>query len=178
MASKTSYNNLMKILHWATVLLLLSQFITIWLSQLGYRLKDKAFGMEMIDLHKALGLAIIATVTIRLLWRHIGGLPDWAQGLQKWEKTAAHKLEVWLYRLLFAIPITGMIYSITSGYPIHFFDLFSIPKLMDYNRLLSNITWFIHMLSAYLLTANVALHIGFVARRSIFEKDGYIRRMI
>lgn len=178
MASNTSYNNLLKFLHWATVLLLLSQFITIWLSQLGYRLKDKTFGMEMIDIHKALGLLIIATVTIRLIWRNIGGLPDWAEGLQDWEKSAAHTLEVWLYRLLFAIPVTGIIYSLTSGYPIHFFDLFSIPKMMNYNSTLSNISWFIHMLSAYLLVANVALHVGFVVRRTVFEKDRYIKRML
>ncbi len=175
--TQPSYNQLSKLLHWAVVLLLASQFILIWISQIGYRLKDKALGASMIDNHKAIGLAVLAIATLRLLWRWIGGLPDWAQGLAPWEKKTAHTLEMWLYRLLFFIPLTGIAYSLTSGYLISFFGLFAIPKLMAYNALLSNITWFIHMFSAYALIAVVALHIGFVARRSIFEKDGYIKRM-
>ncbi len=175
--NQSSYNLLSKLLHWLVVLLLTSQFILIWISQFGYRLKDNNLGMNMIDNHKALGLTVLAVAAIRLLWRWIGGLPDWAQGLASWEKKTAHTLEMWLYRFLFFIPVTGIAYSLTSGYPIHFFGLFSIPEVMPYNLVLANITWFIHMFSAYALVAVVALHIGFVVRRTIFEKDQYIRRM-
>ena len=176
MAAK-SYNFFLKFLHWAVVLLLSAQFILIWISQLGSRLKYNELYWMMLDTHKALGLLVLSTVVIRLAWRWVGGLPDWAQGLASWEQATAHSLEMWLYRLLFLLPISGIAYSITSGYPIDFFSLFSIPKLMDFHYILSNLTWFIHMSSAYLLIAVIALHIGFVARRSIFEKDGYIRRM-
>ena len=131
----------------------------------------------MLDLHKALGLTVIGVAVVRLLWRWIGGLPDWAPGLSDWEKSAAHKLEMWLYTLLFLIPITGMIYSITSGYPIHFFNLFTIPVLMEKVDLLSKTTWVIHMVVPYLLIGVVAMHVGFVLRRSIYEKDKYISRM-
>ena len=79
--------------------------------------------------------------------------------------------------LMFAVPISGMIYSITTGYPIKFFGLFAIPVLMDKIDILSKTTWIIHMIIPYLLVAVVAMHVGFVIRRSVYEKDGYISRM-
>ncbi len=173
------YNILSKFLHWTVVLLLIGQFAIIWMSQLAFRTgpEFREFGASMIDLHKAMGLAVLGVAIIRLLWRWIGGLPKWANGLAEWEKKAAHALESWLYIFLFLLPLSGIGYSIASGYPILFFDYFQIPVLMERVGILATFAWFSHMLLGYTLVGVIALHIGFVARRSIFENDGYIRRM-
>ena len=83
--TQSSYNILSKLLHWTVVLLLLSQFITIWTSQVALRMGSdfRPFGYEMLDLHKALGVLVLCVAAIRLIWRWVDcriGPLDWRSG--------------------------------------------------------------------------------------------------
>jgi cytochrome b561 len=91
------YGLVTKVLHWATALLLLAQFLV------GYSMErfdallewavDRWLGGEadlLLPVHVALGVSILVLAVVRLLWRKAAGLPDWAEGLSTVERRIAH----------------------------------------------------------------------------------------
>ena len=177
MSTRVSYNMLSKLFHWTVLVLLIGQFALVWASQLAFRSEFRDVGMGLLDLHKTFGLTLLAVVAARLLWRWVGGLPAWAGGVTDWEKITIRFLERWLYTLLIILPAIGVAYSVASGFPVHFFGYFTIPVLMNRDPVLANLAWIAHMLLGYALVALIALHLGFVLRRRIFEDPTYLRRM-
>ena len=179
MTKSNGYNALAKSFHWLVLILLVAQLISIWVAQTALKSGEHhlPFAINMIAFHKSLGLIVFIVASARLVWRWVGGLPEWAPGLADCEKIAAHAIENWLYRFLFLIPVSGLLYSVTSGHPTAVFGLFDIPALAERSVLLSNGFYLIHMISMYVFIAVFAVHLAMVLRRSIFEEDQFIRRM-
>lgn len=179
-APSLHYNSLAKAFHWIVLLLLIGQFVTIFIGQIALKSGDDylPLAITIIAWHKTLGLVVFLIACARLVWRQIGGLPEWAPGLADWEKSAAHSVENWLYRLLFFVPVSGLAYSVTSGHPTAFFGLIQVPALAERSVTLSNVFYMMHVASIYFFVAVFALHLGMVLRRSIFEKDRFIARML
>ncbi len=128
--------------------------------------------------HKSFGLLILGIVLLRIIWRKTTRLPDWANGLSAWEKVTIHFVENGLYAVMILMPLTGLLMSAAGGHPTPFFHLFSIPGFSHPNSVLSTIAWFMHISISYVIVALLAIHVGLAARREIFEKDGYIKRML
>jgi len=179
-STNSTYNPLAKLFHWIVLLLLISQFVSIFAGQVALKSGEDflPLALTLIVWHKTLGLTVFLIAIARLAWRKIGGLPEWAPGLADWEKSAAHAIENWLYRLLFFVPVSGLLYSVTSGHPTDFFGLAEIPALAERAVIASNVFYMIHVISIYVFVAVFALHLGMVLRRSLFEKDGFIGRML
>jgi len=179
-SAATTYNPLAKAFHWIVLALLIGQFVTIFIGQVALKSGEDymPLAISFIAWHKTLGLVVFLIAGARLLWRQVGGLPDWAPGLAEWEKSAAHSVENWLYRLLFFVPLSGLAYSITSAHPTHFFGLFEVPALAERSVWMSNTTHLLHVVSLYVFVGVFALHLGMVLRRSLFEKDRFIARML
>ncbi|MEM9572147.1 MAG: cytochrome b [Pseudomonadota bacterium] len=178
-APKT-YNPLAKAFHWIVLALLIGQFVTIFIGQIALKSGEDYLPLALTSIawHKTFGLVVFLVAGARLIWRQIGGLPEWAPGLADWEKSAAHSVENWLYRLLFFVPVSGLAYSITSGHPTAFFGVFEVPAFAERSIWMSNVSYMLHILSLYVFVGVFALHLGMVLRRSVFEKDRFIARML
>lgn len=171
----TEYGAVTKFLHWAVVLFFINQFVSaaimLWTNTGSIR-------MELFGWHKAVGTLILMVVFIRLIWRKNTVLPEWAPGMMEWEKSSVHFIERWLYVLMFTMPLSGLLMSLSGGREVGFFSLFTIPGLPQPNPILASLGWFLHRVISYAIIGMVSLHVAFVVRRSIFERDGYLRRML
>ena len=177
--AKTRYNFGLKTLHWAIVGLLAAQFVLVLVRSFIHRAEfhDAYLEFQLIQIHKSLGATIVALVPIRLLWRWIGGLPDWPDGVAEWEKSASSGVENWLYGLLLIVPVSGAASTIASGAPLLWFGYEILPALISASPAFTALALFVHTVLIYLLLIVFALHIGLVFRRSIYERDSYHKRI-
>jgi len=175
-----NYNGLAKAFHWIVLMLMIGQFVTIWIAQIALKSGEAyvPFAYATIGLHKTFGLVVFLVAAARLIWRHVGGLPAWAPGLHDWEKSSAHTIENALYGLMFFLPVSGLIYSATAGVPTDFFGLFTVPAFNERSVPLANTAYFVHMISVYAFVIMLSLHLGMVIRRNVFEKGRFITRML
>lgn len=65
-------------------------------------------GLDLVDLHVALGLAILALVALRVAWRSTTPLPPWDPSLTRTDQRIVHATEVALLAALVVIPATGL----------------------------------------------------------------------
>jgi cytochrome b561 len=65
-------------------------------------------GFDLVDLHVLLGLAILAMVLTRVLWRATTPLPPWDERLTEGNRRFVHATEVTLLGLLVVVPLTGL----------------------------------------------------------------------
>ncbi len=131
------YGVVTKTLHWATVLAVAAQFVVGYSMEADdgghgrgrgrgrggesghgrgrggddggddeLELFDGSF--DLVDLHVVLGLAILALVLARVLWRATTPLPPWDERLTSGNRRLVHATEVALLALLVVVPLTGL----------------------------------------------------------------------
>src|SRR5690606_15665073 len=101
--SADRYGLVTKALHWSIFALVAVQFVM----GLSGNVDD--------DTHGSIGVVVLALVVLRIGWRVIGGLPDWAPTLRPAERHLAHWTERALYVGLLAKPLTGLAYIGADG---------------------------------------------------------------
>ena len=103
----TEWGSVSKTFHWLMALRLIIQ------GTLGLTMGDfsRETRMELVGLHKSLGVTILMLVTARLLWNLYSRRPAFAPGVTSLERVLAIAVEVLLYALMFAIPIAGWLMS-------------------------------------------------------------------
>ena len=118
-------------LHWTIAALLLIQ-VPVAFGMLG---QSKGATQDVLfNLHKNVGLIIFFLAIARLAWRVAHPIPYLPSDLPAWQATAAHATHWLLYLLLFAMPLTGFLYTALSGYPVPLFMAVDLAKLVPVNK--------------------------------------------
>jgi cytochrome b561 len=114
-SSPTRYGPVAQSFHWATAVLVLIAFLY------GPGGSEQRVYSAVRDfdrqLHETLGLCVLALVALRLLWRLVNGRPDPVQ-VSRWMGFAAKAVQVALYILLFAVPLTAMTGAWLEGHAL------------------------------------------------------------
>jgi cytochrome b561 len=176
--TRERYGAVALVMHWGMALLLLALFA---LGAYMVRLPDAGFDTTKITLilaHKALGMATLFAVVLRLAWRCWNVLPDLAPGLPDWQQVAARFVHLAFYAFLFAVPLTGWLMSSAGAYPLPFFGLFDIPDLMGPDEFLFRTLIDLHRWLAYGLLFLAVLHIAAALRHHLQLRDDTLRRML
>ncbi len=124
--------------------------------------------------HSSLGILVVALLIPRLVLRLTGraGRPDHA--IAAWQRTTSRLVQLALYALLIALPLTGFLTARTHDLPVTPFGLSSIstpdPATFEAIR-------FWHMLGTKLLIALLALHIGAALLHRFVLRDNVMRTM-
>lgn len=103
--SVTHYSAPAQTLHWLTAILVLIAFIY-GPGGSEERVYSAARDFDR-QLHETLGLAVLALVVLRALWRAVDRRPAPPQA-PRWMETAAMLTQGSLYALLFAVPLTAI----------------------------------------------------------------------
>lgn len=94
-----------QVLHWLTAIVVLAAFIY-GPGGSEERVYATARDFER-QLHESLGLAVLALVVIRVLWRALDKRPE-PPPMARWMRIAASAVQATLYVLLFAVPLTAI----------------------------------------------------------------------
>ena len=128
--------------------------------------------------HKGLGVLILATLVLRLLWRLVGpSAPPLPEAIPHLERRLARWTHRLLYALVGAMAITGYVRTVGGGFPIELLDVLGVPPLVSENEVLSTRLSVTHKFLSYVTVAVLALHVGAVMQHTLITRNGVLWRM-
>lgn len=168
-----TYGAVSRILHWLTAL---GVFVMLGLGW-GREFAPGPWKPFLTELHKSLGLCLLAVVIIRLGWRVYAKAPALPSGTPlfiAWAAKAAHGA---LYALIVLMPLSGWAMVSAMGREASFFGVFNLPALFERTPSLVPALKEAHELAAFLLAGLIALHIGAALYHQFILKDNLLAQM-
>lgn len=193
--SSNRYTTTAVVLHWLIAIAIFGMFALGWYmsdlpkeapKQLAYDLFDWGIYTWQLaeeasprtfyyNLHKSLGVTILALIAIRILWRFTHKPPPMLSSYKLWEKKLATGTHHLLYLLMIALPVSGVIMSAYSKYDIKWFGVPFI-KGLD-NNAMREFYVEVHEAIGIVVLVVVALHILGALKHKFIDKDETLKRM-
>lgn len=163
--SKTQYGLIARILHWASVAMLLTIIV------LASQLTDKAPGpekLELISQHASIGILLLMLMTTRLTWRNLNPNPIQSYRIKTWQKLVAISLHRSIYIIIIAQCGLGILMLLTSGEAIHLFNVFELAPLLEKASPIHATVLGFHYLISVMIYPLFAVHITAAIHHQIF----------
>jgi cytochrome b561 len=177
--TRSRYGAVSMLLHWGMAAVL------VLLLALGWwmvTLPDAGFDREKITVilaHKAIGMAALAAVVVRIVWRNFTLLPGLPDAVPAWQKSAAYFVHLCFYALMIALPVTGWLMSSAGGYPVYlWFDRFELPDLIRNDPWMFRMLIAVHSWLAYALAICICAHAAAALVHHFLRRDDTLRKML
>jgi cytochrome b561 len=95
-----------------------------------------------------------------------------------WQQAAAHVSHALLYVLMFAMPLTGWIYSNYSGYPVVYLGKLPLPNLVERDRELAPLWLDVHVTLSVTLAVVAGVHLLAALYHQFVVRDATLGRML
>lgn len=150
-----TYGSVQKILHWLMAVLILSQFILVWVfTNLP---KDTPLRSTLFQTHALIGVSILVLVILRILWRSNNPKVLFLNIVKPLERTIAGSAHLFLYIAMVFMPISGYFRVTAKGHDLNIYGII-IPSLL-HNLKIAAIGKVAHFYLGYSLLAVIGLHI-------------------
>lgn len=173
--SETRHDPLTITLHWITAFLVLFQFFSaqVW----EFLEKGTAGRLGLIYTHFAFGILLTVVVLVRVVWRiakrnHLSAATSGIKHL------AAQAVHLCLYALLLTQVALGLAFGWSSGKPIPFFNLFSVPPIVTFDPSYRHQIAGLHNDVAWIIIAFVAIHAFAALAHHYILRDKVLMRMM
>lgn len=169
------YGAVAKALHWLIALMI---FAMIGLGLYMDELPNGPQLFEIVQLHKSIGLTLLALVVLRILWRLANPVPPMPLTMPAHERWLAHLVHIGLYAALLVFPLSGWVMISASQYPIgSIFGVVPIPDLLETDRQIQNTAYAVHETMLWVIVGLLVLHIAGALKHHFISKDDVLRRM-
>lgn len=187
------YTAIAIVLHWAIALSIALMI------PLGWWMSDQAEDGVVSDalfqsyqLHKSIGLTVLALSLARLAWRLLNPPPPLPAHMPAWERFIAHATHWALYALMIGLPLTGWLY-VSAGWaedgPLevttHWFGLFVVPHLFglpsagaEVREEVAEAAMSAHSLMAWAAIVLAALHAAAALKHHFINRDNVLTLMV
>lgn len=186
--SARRYTTVAIVLHWAIAIAILFQLVGgKWMVSAGAAATGSVF--TVFQIHKTVGLTILALTLARIIWRLANPAPALPDGMNRLERFAASITHLGFYAFLIAVPLSGWAMASVSptGVPTFFLLLDILPfahlPLLGDAGLTERHTAeaFLKGVHYYLALAMgllIVLHVAAALKHQFIAKDNLIARMI
>ena len=178
---RQDYTAVAKSLHWLIAVLIFVMFPLAW--TMGDFSGVQKF--KLYNLHKSIGITILALMTLRLFWRSVQAAPALPASVPKWERIVAFLGHFALYAALFVMPLSGWAMISASDKPSVLFGTTAFPLIPwlsdlppDQKKTLSEIFKSIHEFTANVLLFLIIIHVAGALRHAFVLRDGIMSRML
>lgn len=179
MALKSDANHWGSIAKWFHWLIVAGILVQAAIGLIMVELPKRPTIQPVYDLHKSIGLTILALAILRLLWRLFDKRPKDPSGMSPLERLAARAGHGLLYVLLFALPISGWLLDSASGLrALHWWGLVRMPKLVEADRELKAIAHDAHQWLFWLLVLVALGHAAAALKHHYIDRDTVLSRML
>lgn len=168
------YNHLVILLHWVTALLIVANWL-LGLSMVPLPISPRKLAWYLV--HKSIGLTVLLLTSLRLGARLVRGHPP-PVPMPAWQRRAAVASHTLLYVLLFAIPLSGWLYSSATGVQVVYLGLVPLPDLVQRNRALGDVLRVVHVGLNVTLAVVVLVHLVAAIRHHVVDRDVTLVRML
>ncbi|MFM8813170.1 MAG: cytochrome b [Methylophilaceae bacterium] len=193
--STQRYTKTAIILHWLIGALIVFMFLLGWYMTELPKDADKVMSFDLFDLgiaqwnvaqemsprtfyfnlHKSLGVTILALVLFRIYWRLSHRPPALLSSLNAWERKLAAGGHHSLYLLMVLIPVAGIIMSLYSKYGLQWFGI-KLLEGLD-NKDLRETFAEVHELLGTAMLVVLAVHVLGALKHRLIDKDDTMKRM-
>jgi cytochrome b561 len=194
-AQTERYTAVAIVLHWAIAVAIL------FMLPLGFIMHERAEHGDTsqavfaaYQLHKSIGLTVLALTLVRLLWRLMHRPPPLAAGMPAWERLAARVSHWGFYALTLALPLSGWLY-VSAGWsiheneplavPTHWFGLFDVPHLFglphaphEVRAETAETAMTAHVIFAWSIIVFAAIHIAAALKHHFLDRDATLAHMV
>lgn len=130
-AAARGWSRTQRRLHWGTAGMVGVGFLLAWV-MVAVPLSDLLLKFLLYQLHKTIGLLVLALTVARLpirLWR---GRPAWDEALPGWQRLGASGAHLALYGLLLVVPALGYVTAATAPaqVPTLFLGVIPVPHIV------------------------------------------------
>jgi cytochrome b561 len=171
--STLRYTRVAILLHWLVAGLVVAQFTWGWWMQ-SIAKTPPGVRADAFNLHKSVGLVILALMLVRLGWR-LAHPPPPLDGLPRWQRLLARATHALLYVALLVMPLAGYLGSVFSGYPVKWFGV-TLPAWGWKDTALKDLMSTVHLATSFVLASAVLLHVAGSLKHAL-DGDGWLRRM-
>lgn len=130
-----------------------------------------------MDIHKALGITILALTVVRIAWRLGHRPPPLPAAIPGWQRLFGRITHGLFYVLLILLPLSGWVWMSAAGRPIDFFGLFAVPVIVAPNEALADVMHDRHEVLGLTMLALAAIHILAALKHQFVDRAGLIGRM-
>lgn len=162
-------------LHWLIALLIFAGW------GMGAYMTDLRLSPEKIKLyswHKWIGITVLLLACLRAGWRVTHPAPPANTAHPTWQRRAAGSAHVALYLLMFAIPLSGWMFSSASGYPVKYLGVIALPDLVDKNKEIAEVLQDVHEVLGFALALIVGAHLAGALYHHFIHRDDTLARML
>lgn len=131
--------------------------------------------MFYFNLHKSVGLSLFLLILFRIYWRITHKPPAMLGSYQTWERKLATGTHHFLYLLMIAIPLTGLLMSLNSKFGVNWFGLHVFDG--GDNKDLRHTYEELHELGANLMIVMLVVHVAGALKHHFLDKDDTMSRM-
>lgn len=152
-------------LHWLTAALVLLGFILAWI-MVALPFRPLWLKFTLYQIHKTIGLLVIACTVMRLISRTLRGRPAWAADISAAQRRLACVAHAALYALLLIVPLLGYFVAATSPLPVPtlLFGMIPVPHVLGPDRAFFELLRPLHRAAAILLISLAAGHAALAIR--------------
>ena len=188
--SDRGYGTVSRLLHWLTATFIFVALPLGWrAASIGPRNPDPplaALRETLLFWHKSAGLSVLLLIVLRIGWFLYSARPPLPASLPSIERIGAKTIHYLLYAMLIGMPISGIVLSQAAGFPVSFYGLVDLPKIVLADQavplpqrpeLIVGVI-FHERIFAFALYAALLLHFAGLAKHSLIDRDHSVwRRM-
>lgn len=168
------YGTVARVFHWFTAL---AVFVMIPAGALMTSEPLSHLADPLFVLHKGLGTVLLVVVVLRVGWRLSHPPPELPEAVTSRQRRLMRVTHISLYVLLLIMTMSGYVRTVGDEFPIELLDALGIPPLLPSMPEVAEIALTVHQITAYALTALIAVHVGAAVQDAIIDRRGIFRRM-
>jgi cytochrome b561 len=174
MSPSDRYTRTAIVLHWIIALAVIVQVSWGWAMQ-AIPKQPPGLRADAFNLHKSIGLTILALMIVRAVWRWRHPAPP-LPAMPAWQAKVAHVNHALIYACLFLMPLAGYLGSVFSGYPVKYFGI-TLPAWGWKDDAIKGAMSIAHLTVSWVLVAALVLHLTAAVKHWFFDRDGLVARM-
>lgn len=161
-------------LHWLIAVLVVCGF-TLGLSMVDLPISRQK--LQWYAWHKWFGVTVFLLTCARLAWRWRHPAPP-LPPMPAWQTRASHVSHLALYILTLVIPLSGWVYSSSTGVQVVYLGLVPLPDLVAKDRELAAVLRAVHVTLNFTLLAVVCVHVAAALKHHYHDRDTVLIRML
>jgi cytochrome b561 len=170
------YTKTAMLLHWLTAVLIVAAFF------LGLTMVDipgfTPTKLKYFSWHKWLGVTVLLLAVLRALWRLGHTPPAKLDSIPAWQHRIAEAMHHLLYLLIFAVPISGYLYSYAAGVPVVYLGLWQMPAVIGPDPELKATLKTVHYVLTMTMAGAVVAHALAALKHHFVDRDATLKRML
>lgn len=167
------YDGVALALHWIAAVLIVAN-LALGLSMVPLPLSIQK--LRWYAWHKWVGTTVFLLTWARVAWRWRHPAPA-AVAMASWQRRAAGVSHTLLYVLMVLVPISGWLYSSSTGVQVVYLGLVPLPDAVDKDKELAAVLRIVHLSLNAAMFGLIAVHMAAAFKHHFVDRDEVLVRM-